>query len=202
MRMSRLLGLTRPASTERSRTNSGWWTTYWSRGLLVATRTVSDRSWRRPARQALLDGAPLFGQIAAAVAAHGVGGGAAQVLAEVGDEQLDGDAAAGENDGLGAGFQELAGQVAGSQDGVVADAEGGVLGARVVEEEVAWAGGGAVVVDQGDGLLHELLGELAGVRDGGGGEQELRSGTIEGRDALQPPDDVGQVGAEDAAVGV
>ena len=45
-------------------------------------------------------------------------------------------------------------------------------------------------------------GQLARVRDRGGGEQELRLAAVERADAPQPPQHAGDVRAEDAAVGV
>ncbi len=60
----------------------------------------------------------------------------------------------------------------------------------------------AVRVDQGERLPDEPLGELDRVRDRRRGEDEPRVRAVDSRDAAQPPHDVGDVGAEDAAVGV
>jgi len=50
IRIWRLSGLTSPDSGEDSNMYSGWEITYWSSGLLEATRTATDEELVRPAR--------------------------------------------------------------------------------------------------------------------------------------------------------
>ncbi len=78
--------------------------------------------------------------------------------------------------------------------------EGGVDHGRRVEDEVLAAPRRAVVVDQRDRGLDHLLGHLGRVGDRRRAQDELRVGAVELGDPLQPPQDVGQVAAEDAAV--
>ena len=73
---------------------------------------------------------------------------------------------------------------------------------RVVANEVFFAGRGAVVVDQVKRLLGERFGQFLGVRDRRRAGDELGLGAVELADPAQPPKDVRQVGAEDAAIGV
>ncbi|MBV6465940.1 MAG: hypothetical protein PGMFKBFP_01230 [Anaerolineales bacterium] len=60
----------------------------------------------------------------------------------------------------------------------------------------------AVAVYQRDGFLDEILRQFFRVADGGGGEDELRMRAVERGNAFQAADHVGDVRAEDAAVGV
>ena len=59
-----------------------------------------------------------------------------------------------------------------------------------------------VVLDDRRLLARERARELAGVRDGGRGEQELRLGSVDPREPPQPAQDIRDVRAEDAAVDV
>ena len=73
---------------------------------------------------------------------------------------------------------------------------------RVVEDEVALALGGAVMVDQRDRRLDQPLGQLLRVCQRRRGAKEVRVAAVEAADALQAAQHVGHVAAEDAAVGV
>jgi hypothetical protein len=50
--------------------------------------------------------------------------------------------------------------------------------------------------------FRQALGQLAGIGNGGRAGDELRRRAVESRDAVQAAQDVGQVAAEDAAIGV
>ena len=60
----------------------------------------------------------------------------------------------------------------------------------------------AVVVNHAHVAVGEPVGKLLGVGDGGGAGHDLRSRAVELGDAQQPPQHVGQVAAEDAAIDV
>ena len=57
-------------------------------------------------------------------------------------------------------------------------------------------------VHQRDRRFDQPLGQFRWVADGGGGQDELRLRPVEGRHALQPADDIGDVRAEHAPVGM
>ena len=73
---------------------------------------------------------------------------------------------------------------------------------RVVDQEVTLAARGAVLVDQCDGGFGQFFGQFFGVANCRGRENELWAGPIKSRHAFQPPNDVGNMRAKDAAVGV
>ena len=74
---------------------------------------------------------------------------------------------------------------------------------RVPHRDLAPRAGRAVLVDQAHVLeAGQALGQLDGVGDRRAGEQEARRRAVGGGDAAQPAQDVGDVGAEDAAVDV
>ena len=83
-----------------------------------------------------------------------------------------------------------------------ADAELLVGDRRVDDQDVLATARRAVVVDQLDRRLEDPLGQLARVGDGGAGADEDRVGAVVAADAAQAPDHVGDVAAEEAAVGV
>src|SRR5439155_16233914 len=61
---------------------------------------------------------------------------------------------------------------------------------------------GAVVPDDGEVEPEQRAREATRVRDRRGGEQKLRLGAIDARETPQPPENVADVGAEDAAIDV
>ena len=152
--------------------------------------------------QALLDLPPLERQVAAAVAADEALflDRRLDVLFEVGQQDLGDEAAAGEDDRLEAVLEEDRGDAPRLVDVGPADAERGVDDRRRVEDEILAAARRAVVVDERDRRLDHLLGHLGRVGDRRRAEDELRVGAVEPGDPPQPPQDVGQVAAEDAAV--
>ena len=133
--------------------------------------------------QALLDLAPLEGQVAAAVAADQafVLDRPLDVLLEVGEEDLGDQAALGEDDGLEAVPQEERGHPARFVDVGTPDAQGLVDDGRRVEDEVLLAPRGAVVVDESHRGLDHLLGHFDGIGDGRRAQDELRVGAVEMR---------------------
>ena len=100
------------------------------------------------------------------------------------------------------GPQQRCGDLPGFGDAAGANAQLGVHHRRVVEHHVALARRGSVLVNQPDGLANHRLGELLRVADGGRAADEGGICAVEGADALQAADHVGQVRAEHAPVGV
>ena len=82
------------------------------------------------------------------------------------------------------------------------DAELRVEQRRVPEHDVALGGADVSTSTTVAGLAGERERELAGVRDRGGREQELRLGAVRARQAPQTSEHVADVRAEDAAVDV
>ena len=154
--------------------------------------------------QALLDLAALRGQIAAAVAPHParIAQRIANEILEVLRQHLHSQAGAGKGDGLDAVLQQHGGDVARLRQNTPADPQLAVHHRRIVEHEVPCTHGGAVIIDHVDGAARERLRQLLGIGDGGRAEDELRLGAIEIAQAQQAAQDIGQVGAEHAAVGM
>ena len=73
---------------------------------------------------------------------------------------------------------------------------------RGPQQEVLAAEGGAILIDDLEGGAGQPFGMLPRVGDGRRAEHELGVGAVESADAPEPADDVGDVGAEDAAVDV
>ena len=67
---------------------------------------------------------------------------------------------------------------------------------------MALAHGGTVFIDQGHRTADQRLRQFLRIGDGGAAENELRMTAVELAQAHQPAEHVGQVAAEDAAVGV
>jgi len=62
--------------------------------------------------------------------------------------------------------------------------------------------GASVLVDHLEGQPDEAVGQFAGVGHGGRGSDEERTGSVALADSAQPAEDVGDIAAEDAVVGV
>ena len=146
------------------------------------------------------DLAPLRGRVAGAV------GREQRVVAEpVGGEavdQLRRAAALGETERAQAALDQVGQQLRGLAEGARAEAELLVGERRVPEGDRPLGPRRGVVADHGRLDAEQPRAELAGVRDRRRGEQELRLGAVDPREPPQPPQDVGHVGAEDAAVDV
>ena len=148
-----------------------------------------------------------FGEVARPVAAHGLRRAdprvpRVEVLARVLREQLDARARAGEDDRLDVLGLQLREHLGGGARHAAADAELGVHDLGVVEPDEALAAGRAVVVDEVDRAAGERGGVRGGVGDGGRAADEDGVAAVEAADALQPPQHVGDVRAEDASIAV
>jgi hypothetical protein len=67
---------------------------------------------------------------------------------------------------------------------------------------VLFPGRGTVVVDKANGSSGHRLGQFPGVADGGRAADEPGPAAVEPADSIDPPDQIGQVAAVDAPVGV
>src|SRR5205085_4131232 len=72
----------------------------------------------------------------------------------------------------------------------------------VHEDEELLAAWRAALLHQLEGPFREALGKLTRVRDRRGGADERRIRSVVAADALQPPQDVAEMAAEDAAIRV
>ncbi len=87
-------------------------------------------------------------------------------------------------------------------DVAAADAQKTVHHRRIVEDEKFFARGRAVFLDHLEFGFRQPRRQFARIRDRRRGADELRVRAVETRDAPQPPQHVGQVAAENAAIGV
>ena len=154
--------------------------------------------------QPLLDRAALGREVAAAVAAHPRArpGVLAERLAQPGEDELHGRARAAEDDRLAPGPQEGEGPALGERQGGAPGAGRGVDHGRIDEQEVPLPGGGAAAVDDERGATGEERRQLAGVGDRGRAGDDDRVRAVVGAEAEEAPQHVGDVAAEEAAVGV
>ena len=109
---------------------------------------------------------------------------------------------AGEDNRLHTGLEQLQRQFDGFPRCAGAQAQIGVEQRWVVENDVALAIGRAIVFHRDDRVFPHRFGQGAGVGDGGGRRNELRFRAVEARHAAGAAQHVGDVAAEDAAVGV
>ncbi len=171
-----------------------------------SSASVATTASSSPSESRCLDLAPLLGGVAAAVgrdprrqlrlAAR------LQRFAGEALDQLDPAAALEEADRPHAVGDQLGEQVRGLAQGRAPRPGRLVDQRRVPHRDLAPGAGGAVVVDQLERRSDQLLGQPDRVGDRRRGEQEARLGAVGPRDPPQPPQHVGDVGAEDAAVGV
>ena len=87
-------------------------------------------------------------------------------------------------------------------DVAAADSQKAVHDRRIVEDEKFLSGRRAVFFDHLEIGFRQARGEFARIRDRRRGADELRVRAVEARDAPQPPQHVGQVAAEHAAIRV
>jgi hypothetical protein len=73
---------------------------------------------------------------------------------------------------------------------------------RIVNDEIARSASGGVLINDDNGLFDQFFRQLARIGDACRGEDEPGMGAVKRGDAFQPPDHIGNVRAEDAAVGV
>ena len=152
----------------------------------------------RAVAQTRLDATALGGQVAAPVAADRAVDGLPQLM----EDDLGGQARAGEDGGLHVVGEEAAGEQGRLLGRAAPHAERAVHHGRVEADEVARAARRAVLVHHRDGRFDQPLGQLGRVGDGGRAQDELGGRAVEGGDAPQPAQHVGDVAAEDAPVGV
>ncbi len=181
-----------------------------------ATSTPSSSAFvaatpeQRPALQPALEVAPLLGQVAGAV-------GGDPVL-QLGDGLGDGPAGR-QRDRLGPAAGAHEGQRAGTLDDEVGQQVGGLGRRRAADRRAVLAAGAgqqrrlpegelgrparrAVPPDRGDVEAGEPGGRALGVGGGRRGQHEHRVGAVARADPAQPAQHLGDVGAEDPAVGV
>ena len=154
--------------------------------------------------QPVLDRAPLGRQVAAAVAADATARAVAlaQRLAQAGQQQLDRDPRPSEDDRLATGAQEGERPALGQRDGRAARPAGRLEDRRVDQHDVALAGRSPVAVDQPRRPAGQHRRQLARVPDRRRAADDDRPRAVVGADPEQPPQDVGDVSAEDAAIRV
>ena len=154
--------------------------------------------------QSPLDCPALVRQVAAAVSRNLAGGEGAifEVLPDPVEEQFHVRPGSGEHDRADVVGQGFRCNVRRLVQGRTADSHGPVHQGRVLDHHVFLVPGGPVFHDQLDRFLQEGLRQFPGVGDGGRAADERRFRAVEGADALEPADHVGQVGAEDPPVPV
>ena len=154
--------------------------------------------------QAVLDRPPLGRQVAAAIAADARARPVtlAQRFAQAGQQDLDRDARPPEDDRLAPGAQERQRPALGERRGRAAGAALRMEDRRVDQDDVALAGRCAVPVDEAGRPGGQHRRELGRVPDGRRAADDHRMAAVVGADAQQPAEDVRDVAAEDAAVGV
>ena len=156
--------------------------------------------------QPRLDLAPLLWRVAGPVGSDPVGqvpaAALGQLVAGEALDQLDPAAAADEADRPRPGEGELGEHVGGLGERRAAGAGAAVEQRRVPDRDPPTGPRGAVGVDEVERRADQALGELLGVGDRRRGEDEARLGAVDRGDPAQPAQDVGDVGAEDAAVDV
>ncbi len=81
-------------------------------------------------------------------------------------------------------------------------AERGVGDGGIVDDEVTFAARGAVVINEFNVLFDEGFGKFFGISNRGGCKDELRLCAVEIRHPFESADDVGDMRAEDPAIGV
>ena len=154
--------------------------------------------------QAVLDFAALAGEIASAIAANR--GRLSRLhrirLLQIGEQDFRIQARVGEHDGLQISLQEFLGHARRLVDIAAADSQKTVHDRRIVEDEKFLSGRRAVFLDHLEIGFRQARCEFARIRDRRRGANELRVRAVEARDAPQPPQHVGQMAAEHAAIGV
>jgi hypothetical protein len=99
-------------------------------------------------------------------------------------------------------LQEGEDQPGSGGQGALAQAGGGVKQRGAIQDEVALAGRGTVVLHDVDRGFHQPFGQLGAVGDGGGGQEELGRRAVSPGQAPQPSQHVRHVAAEHPPVDV
>jgi len=154
--------------------------------------------------QAALDGAAFAGKITAAIAANGgfLAGARGMSLLQIGEHQLSVQAGIGKHDRLQVVGQQFFGDATGFVDVTASNTEIAIDNGRIIEDKDFFGRGRAVLIEDLNIRLGEAGGELAGIGDGGGATNKLRVGAVEAGDAAQAAKNVGEMTAQNAAVGV
>ena len=147
---------------------------------------------------ASLDGASLVRQVAASIAAHVL----RCLLAQIAEQQFSGQPRTAKYNRLQTGIEAVGGAVGHFQRGAAPDTLFRVEQRWVVEDDMLFPTRRAVLLDQRDGLLDQLLGQRLRIGDGGAGADKLGGTAIVGAEAAQPAQHVGDMAAEDPAIGV
>ena len=108
----------------------------------------------------------------------------------------------GKDDRLNVVGSQVLGQPHAFQQRAFTETQGFIDDGGIIEQEVALPAPGAVLVDKLNRSLDQSLTKFPRVADCSGGENELRLCTIKPGDAFQPAYHVGNMRAEDTAVGV
>ena len=166
-----------------------------------------ERVGRRDAEQVALDEtpldlAPLLRRVARPVRREPLGGLRIEPVNCEAVDELGGLAALGEADRSQAAAGEPCEQSRRLAERARPQPELRVEERRVPERHRPLGARRCVVLHDRRVLARECMRELAGVRDGRRGEEELRLGAVDPREPAQPPQDVRDVRAEDAAVDV
>ena len=157
-----------------------------------------------PLTQAALDRSPLQRQVASPVAVHtvGVASGLGHGVLQIPQHNLRRPARAGEDGGLDVVTDQARRGVGGLEGVGAANAEAGIHHGGVVEHDVFLSARRPIEIgrDQPYRRLDEPLGQFLGIGDGRRGQNEVRLGTVEATHPAQSAEQIGHVGAEDAAV--
>src|ERR1035437_7057446 len=119
-------------------------------------------------------------------------------LLQIGKDHLGLQPAVGKHDGLKLARQEFVGQSGRFFDVAAADAEIAIDHRRIVKNEKLLAGWGTVFLDNFDLLLDQLRRQFPRIRNRRRAADELRIRAVEAGDALQSPQHVGKMTAEDS----
>ena len=167
-------------------------------------RLGRDDSAKSAGREAGLDCAPVFGHVPGPVRRYRELG---RVFFDPSGDEFGQAARRDEADGLESGPGKVRHKVLGlGVDGEVggfgdSPHAGAVpLRQRVPEHEPAPAARRAVIADVCELLADQIPGQFQRVGNRGGGEKELRVGPVVAADAAEPADELGDVGAEHAAI--
>ena len=154
--------------------------------------------------QTPLDFAPLAGKVTSPVGANGIVlcGAACKIFLQVFGQNFRPQPRVGEDDGLQSSPQKDLRQPAGFVQVGAANSELRVDDRRIVEKEMLFARRRSVLIHQDNFAFEDLAGQLRGIGDGRRRADKLKSGAVEGGNASQPPEDVAQVAAEYATVGM
>ena len=152
----------------------------------------------------MLDRAPFRREVAAAIAADATPRAVAlaQRFAQAGQQQLDGDPRPPEHDRLAAGAQERECPALGQRHGRAARAARRARGPAGRPAGRGGPGGGPVAVDEPRRSAGQHRRQLARVPDRRRAADDDRPRAVVGADPEQPAQDVGDMAAEHAAVGV